>query len=35
VDWLLADRGLDADWIRDASKDKEKKPCISGKKSRA
>lgn len=34
ADWLLADRGYDADWFRDASKDKGIKPCIPGRKSR-
>jgi transposase len=31
---LLADRSYDADWFRDALKDKGKKPCIPGRKSR-
>ena len=31
---LLADRGYDADWFRDALKDKGIKPCIPGRKSR-
>jgi len=31
---LLADRGHDADWFRDALKDKGIKPCIPGRKSR-
>ena len=35
ADWLLADRGHDADWFRDALKDKEIKPCIPGRKSRS
>jgi transposase len=35
ADWLLADRGYDADWFRDALKDKGIKPCIPGRKSRA
>ena len=30
ADWLLADRGYDADWFRDALKDKGIKPCIPG-----
>jgi transposase len=30
VDWLLADRGYDADWFRKRLKDKEIKPCIRG-----
>lgn len=34
VDRLLADRGHDADWFRDALKDKGIKPCIPGRKSR-
>ena len=32
--WLLADRGYDADWFREALKDKGIKPCIPGRKSR-
>ena len=31
---LLADRGYDADWFRDALKDKGIKPCIPGRRSR-
>ena len=27
AEWLLADRGYDADWFRDALKDKGIKPC--------
>ena len=34
VEWLLGDRGYDADWFRDALKDKGIKPCIPGRKSR-
>ncbi|MFW2542874.1 transposase, partial [Primorskyibacter sp. 2E107] len=34
VDWLLGDRGYDADWFRDASKDKEIRACIPGRKQR-
>ena len=34
ADWLLADRGYDADWLRDALKDKGMKVCILGRKSR-
>lgn len=34
ADWLLADRGYDADWFREALKDKGIKPCIPGRKSR-
>lgn len=33
ADWLLADRGYDADWFREALKDKGIKPCIPGRKS--
>ena len=32
--WLLAARGYDADWFRDALKDKGIKVCIPGRKSR-
>jgi transposase len=35
AEWLLADRGYDADWFRDALKDKEIKPCIPSRKSRS
>jgi transposase len=34
AEWLLADRGYDADWFREALKDKGIKPCIPGRKSR-
>lgn len=34
AEWLLADRGYDADWFRDALKDEGIKPCIPGRKSR-
>ncbi len=34
ADWLLADRGYDADWLREALKDKGMKVCIPGPKSR-
>jgi len=34
ADWLIADRGYDADWFRDALKDKGIKPCIPGRQSR-
>ena len=34
AEWLLADRGYDADWFRQALKDKGIKPCIPGRKSR-
>ena len=32
--WLLADRGYDADWFRDALEEKGIKPCIPGWRSR-
>lgn len=32
--WLLADRGYDADWFRDALQEKGITPCIPGWKSR-
>lgn len=32
--WLIADRGHDAGWFRDALQDKGIKPCIPGRKSR-
>jgi transposase len=31
---MIADRGDDADWFREALKDKELRPCIPGRKSR-
>ena len=34
ADWLLADRGYDADWFREALINKGTKPCIPGRKSR-
>jgi transposase len=34
AEWLLADRGHDADWFREALKDKGIEPCIPGRKSR-
>ena len=34
VDWLLGDRGYDADWFREALKDKGIRPCISGREQR-
>jgi len=34
AEWLLADRGYDADWSREALLDKGTKPCIPGRKSR-
>lgn len=33
ADWLLADRGYDADWLREAMKDKGIIACIPGRKS--
>ncbi len=35
AEWLIADRGYDADWFREALKDKGIKPCIPGRKSRS
>ncbi|GBR27342.1 hypothetical protein GCM10010937_08520 [Gluconobacter japonicus] len=32
--WMLADRGYDADWFRDALEEKGIKPCIPGRKNR-
>ena len=32
--WLLADRGYDADWFREALRDKGIRACISGRKAR-
>lgn len=32
--WLLGDRGYDADWFRDALRERGIKPCIPGRKSR-
>ena len=34
AEWLLADRGYDADWFREALVDKGTRPCIPGRKSR-
>ncbi len=34
VDWLLGDRGYDADWFREALKDKGIRACIPGRKHR-
>ncbi len=34
ADWISADRGYDADWLRDALKDKGMKVCIPGRKTR-
>ena len=33
ADWLIADRGNDADWFREALKDRGIRPCIPGRKS--
>lgn len=33
AEWLLADRGYDADWYRDALQDQGITPCIPGRKS--
>jgi transposase len=35
ADWLLGDRGYDADWFRKSLEDKGITPCIPGRKSRA
>ena len=34
AEWLLADRGYDADWLREALSDRITKPCIPDSKSR-
>ncbi len=34
VDWMLGDRGYDADWFREALKDKGIRACIPGRKQR-
>jgi len=34
AEWLIADRGYDADWLREALKGKGIRPCIPGRKSR-
>ncbi len=34
VDWPLGDRGYDADWFREALKDKGTRACIPGRKQR-
>ncbi len=34
ADWLLGGRGYDADWFREALKDKGIRPCIPGRKQR-
>ena len=34
VDWLLGDRGYDADWFREALKHKAIRACIPGRKQR-
>lgn len=33
AEWMIADQGYDADWFRDALKDKGITPCILGRKS--
>ena len=33
ADWLLADRGYDADWLREALSDRGTRPCIPFRKS--
>ena len=35
ADWLLGDRGYDADWFREGLQDKDIKPCIPSRKSRS
>ena len=35
AEWLIADRGYDADWFREALKDKGIRACIPGRKSRS
>ena len=34
AEWLLADRGYEANWFRNALKNKGKKPCTPGRKPR-
>ena len=34
AEWLLGERGYDADWLREALETKKIKPCILGRKSR-
>ena len=34
AEWLLADRGYDADWFREALRDKGIRACIPGRRSR-
>jgi IS5 family transposase len=34
AEWLLAARGYDADWFREALTDRGTRPCIHGRKSR-
>ena len=34
ADWLLGDRGYDADWFREALNDRGIRPCIPSRKSR-
>ena len=35
ADWLLGDRGYDADWFRDALEEKGITPCIPGRRPRS
>ena len=35
AEWLLADRGYDADWFRETLIDRGTTPCIPGRKSRS
>jgi transposase len=35
AEWMLANRGYDADWFREALAEKGIKPCIPGRKSRS
>lgn len=34
ADWMLADRGYDADWFREGLKEKSIKPCIPSRRNR-
>ena len=34
IDWLIADRGYEADWFRESLQDKGIRPCIPGRASR-